>query len=121
GSQHINSDWVIIEPVDQEYRPVQPGEESHTVLISNLANRVQPILRYDLGDRAELLDGPCACGSALPTIRFHGRVAEMLYVRDARGGLSALPPGIFGELGHIPGIETFQVVQTEPATLSFRF
>ncbi len=120
GSQHVNSDWVILEPVDEEYRPAEPGEESHTLLISNLANRVQPILRYDLGDRAELLEGSCPCGSSLPMIRFHGRVAEVLYVPDARGSLSALPPGVFGELGHIPGIETFQVVQTGPATLSFR-
>ena len=48
---HVNSDWVVLESVDAGYRRVPPGQESHTVLISNLANRVQPILRYDIGDR----------------------------------------------------------------------
>ncbi|GLY71493.1 hypothetical protein Atai01_81120 [Amycolatopsis taiwanensis] len=35
---HVNSDWAVLEPVDADYRPVPPGELSHTVLISNLAN-----------------------------------------------------------------------------------
>ena len=48
--QHVNADWVMLEPVDAEYRPVPPGQSSHTVLLSNFANRVQPVLRYDLGD-----------------------------------------------------------------------
>ncbi len=41
GWYHVNSDWAVLEPVDADYRPVPPGELSHTVLISNLANRVQ--------------------------------------------------------------------------------
>ena len=40
---HVNSDWVILEPVDADYRPILPGASSHTVLLTNLANRVQPI------------------------------------------------------------------------------
>ena len=41
---------MILEPVDRDYRPTPPGELSHTVLLTNLANAVQPIIRYDLGD-----------------------------------------------------------------------
>ncbi len=51
GLFHVNSDWYILEPVDEDYRPVAPDVGSHTVLITNLANRVQPLIRYDLGDR----------------------------------------------------------------------
>ena len=50
GWLHVNADWVVLEPVDRRYRPTPPGEMSHTVLLTNLANRVQPIIRYDLGD-----------------------------------------------------------------------
>ena len=50
GWLHIHSDWVILEPVDANFQPTPPGEVSHTVLLSNLYNRAQPILRYDLGD-----------------------------------------------------------------------
>lgn len=46
GWYHVNSDWQVLEPVDAQYRPTPPGEQSHTVLVSNLANGIQPILRY---------------------------------------------------------------------------
>ncbi|MEO2092267.1 MAG: phenylacetate--CoA ligase family protein, partial [Gemmataceae bacterium] len=55
---HVNSDWAVLEPVDADYRPVPPGEQSHTVLLSNLANRVQPVLRYDLGDSVVMRPDP---------------------------------------------------------------
>jgi phenylacetate-CoA ligase len=47
GWLHVNSDWVVLEPVDADHRPVAAGKQSHTVLVSNLANRIQPILRYE--------------------------------------------------------------------------
>lgn len=72
GWLHVNSDWAILEPVDREHRPVPPGETSETVLLTNLANRVQPILRYDLGDRVLARPDPCPCGSPLPAIRVRG-------------------------------------------------
>ncbi len=39
GWYHVNSDWAVLEPVDADHRPTPPGQFSHTVLISNLANR----------------------------------------------------------------------------------
>ena len=46
----MNADWVLLEPVESDYCPTLLGEASHTVLLGNLANRVRPIIRYDLGD-----------------------------------------------------------------------
>lgn len=63
---HVNADWVLIEPVDADYKPVPAGPPSHTVLLTNLANRVQPIVRYDLGDSVIERPDPCPCGSPLP-------------------------------------------------------
>jgi hypothetical protein len=48
GWLHVNADWVILEPVDDQYQPVPPGTTSHAVLLTNLANRVQPIIRYEM-------------------------------------------------------------------------
>lgn len=50
GRLHVNSDWFILEPIDAAGRPTPPGERSDSVLVTNLANRVQPVIRYDLGD-----------------------------------------------------------------------
>ena len=53
GLFHVNSDWYLLEPVDENYQPVAPGVVSYTVLVTNLANRVQPLIRYDLGGRVK--------------------------------------------------------------------
>ena len=47
---HVNADWYLVEPVDRRGTPVPPGRPSHTTLITNLANTVLPIIRYDIGD-----------------------------------------------------------------------
>jgi phenylacetate-coenzyme A ligase PaaK-like adenylate-forming protein len=47
GNMHINADWVIFEPVDANHAPVAAGQFSERTLITNLANRIMPIIRYD--------------------------------------------------------------------------
>ena len=44
----------------------------HTVLLINLTNRVQPLIRYDLGDRATVSPEACPCGSHLSVIQCRG-------------------------------------------------
>jgi phenylacetate-CoA ligase len=96
GWLHVNSDWVVLEPVDADYRPVPPGQQSHTVLVSNLANRVQPILRYDLGDSVLQRPDPCPCGNPLPAIRVQGRAADLLTLSTKQGERIPMPPLLFG-------------------------
>ncbi|MBB3729036.1 phenylacetate--CoA ligase family protein [Nonomuraea dietziae] len=120
GWYHVNSDWAVLEPVDADHRPVPPGQDSHTVLISNLANRVQPILRYDLGDSVLVRPDPCPCGSPLPAIRVRGRVADLLTFPTGRGEHVNISPMAFGAALNVPGIEQFQLVQTAPTTLRMR-
>lgn len=121
GWHHVNSDWVVLEPVDADYQPTRPGELSHTVLLSNLANRVQPILRYDLGDRILLRPDPCPCGSPLPAIQVQGRTADMLFFSTVRGERVAIAPLTLGTLvDRTAGINQFQIVQTTPTSLRVR-
>lgn len=83
---HVNADWAVVEAVDAEGRPVPPGTLGRKVLLTNLANGVQPFIRYELGDRIALADGPCACGSRLPRIaRVEGRSADVFWIRDGAG------------------------------------
>ena len=119
GWLHVNSDWVVLEPVDADGRPTSPGRQSHTVLISNLANRVQPILRYDLGDRILQRPDPCPCGSRLPAIRVEGRTADVLTFFTERGEQVSIPALMF-EVVDAMGVAQFQIVQTTPAILRVR-
>ncbi|MGE0600509.1 MAG: hypothetical protein AB7J35_15270 [Dehalococcoidia bacterium] len=45
------SDTSIVEFVDAEDRPVSQGQEADHVLLTNLSNHVQPLIRYRLDDR----------------------------------------------------------------------
>jgi phenylacetate-CoA ligase len=46
----LGTDGCIVEPVDDCYRPVPPGTASARVLVTNLYNHLQPLIRYELSD-----------------------------------------------------------------------
>ena len=118
---HVNSDWVILEPVDAKRRPVAPGTRSHSVLLTNLANRVQPLIRYDLGDAVTLHDRPCACGSAFPAISVEGRCDDTLVMPLARGGIGTVVPlALATVLEDEAHVHDFQVIQTGTGALKVR-
>ncbi|WP_186372239.1 phenylacetate--CoA ligase family protein [Arthrobacter sp. KBS0702] len=121
GWLHVNSDWVILEPVEADYRPTPAGQPSHTVLLTNLANRVQPLIRYDLGDSVVAKPGPCECGNPLPAIRVAGRHDDVLHLDNGHGAtVSVLPLAITAPVDDAPGVHRCQLVQTGPATLRVR-
>ena len=121
GRLHVNADWYILEPVDRDFRPVPPGQPSSTVLITNLANRVQPIIRYNLGDSITVNPEPCPCGNRLPVIEVLGRTNDVLSFERADGTTVRLLPLALGTMiEETPGVHRFQAIKTAPATLSVR-
>jgi phenylacetate-coenzyme A ligase PaaK-like adenylate-forming protein len=121
GWLHVNADWVVLEPVDDDRRPTPPGEPSRTVLLTNLANKVQPIIRYDLGDSVVVKPGPCECGSPLPAIQVEGRHDDVVSMAAPDGRVVRLPPlaltTIVEEAAHV---HRFQIVQTAADQLTLR-
>jgi phenylacetate-CoA ligase len=121
GSLHVNADWVLLEPVDAQNRPVEPGTASHTVLLTNLVNRVQPLIRYDLGDSITVLPQPCACGSVLPAIHVEGRHDDILRFAASDGHeVVALPLVLTTVLEEEAGVRDFQLVQHVGGRLELR-
>jgi phenylacetate-coenzyme A ligase PaaK-like adenylate-forming protein len=118
GTLHVNADWVVLEPVDEKYRPVPPGTPSHTVLLTNLANRIQPLIRYDLGDSLTGLARPCECGNPLPGILVEGRCDDMLILLGAGGApVKLLPLAVTTVLEEEAGVSQFQLAQADPDRL----
>jgi phenylacetate-coenzyme A ligase PaaK-like adenylate-forming protein len=121
GQLHLNADWVILEPVDRRGRPVPRGTLSHTTLLTNLANAVQPLIRYDIGDRIRVAAAPCACGSALPVIEVHGRNDDALLMQGAGNRrVTLLPLALCTALEETAGVFDFQIRQLDPRTLSLQ-
>ena len=118
GHLHLNSDWAILEPVDAHGRPMPAGKAGATTLLTNLANRVQPLIRYDLGDRVAVHAPGCPCGSALPVIDVQGRCDQTLHFRgvDDRP-VSLLPLALSTILEDEAGLFDFRLVQQGPADL----
>lgn len=110
---HVNADWVILEAVDAHHRPVPAGRLSHTTLLTNLANHLQPLIRFDIGDRIVLGGEPCPCGSALPVVQVQGRCDDMLVLPGSDGTpVTLLPLALTTVLEDEAGVFDFQLRQT---------
>jgi phenylacetate-coenzyme A ligase PaaK-like adenylate-forming protein len=121
GGLHVNADWVIFEPVDESFQRVSPGQASHKVLITNLANRVQPFIRYEMGDRITINPEPCACGSILPSITVEGRNDDILRFNNVDGySIPIMPMALWSVIEDTPGVYRFQAIQTAPEQLKVR-
>ena len=121
GALHVNEDWVVLEPVDRNFRPVPPGEASHTVLLTNLANRVQPVIRYDLGDSVVVAPEPCPCGSPMRAIRAQGRQDDVVTLTTAQGvAVSLVPLALTTVVEEAADVHRFQIVARPPHRLALR-
>lgn len=121
GGMHVNADWAILEVVDEENRPAPVGEKGAKVLVTNLANHVQPFIRYEVGDLVTMAAERCDCGSNLPLIaRVGGRDSDMFYV-ELDGEKKPLSPVVFEHaLTHVLDAREYQIVQEENARFRVR-
>lgn len=117
GHLHINEDWVIVEPVDQNGQPVGCGVLSDKVLITNLANDIQPFIRYELTDRIIVHDEPCRCGKNTLWLEIEGRTDDTLSFEN---GVKIAPMSLYRILEEIRSIRRFQLIQTAPDQMELR-
>lgn len=113
GRQHVNEDWVIFEAVDALMQPVPDGTLSATVLLTVLANEVQPFIRYDLGDCVRFYEDSCPCGSPFRSFQVEGRQATLVRVGEV-----TLSPLVF-DLEHDQA-QRIQLVQTSERNFEVR-
>lgn len=75
---HLFSDLRRFEVVSSDGKVLPHGEVGDLV-VTDLTNRAFPLIRYRIGDRGRLLDGPCACGVTLPRMaQPEGRTTDLL-------------------------------------------
>jgi len=90
---HVFEDLVILENVDERGRPVPDGERGERLLVTNLWNRTQPLIRYELSDIVAMDSSACACGRTFRRIAsLEGRSDDVLMLHGAGGGTVPVHP-----------------------------
>ena len=96
---HLNADWLLVEIAPPNNR----------ILVTSLYNRAMPLIRFELGDTGELLDGRCPCGRGLPLMRpTWGRNVDYFVLA---GGVPITPYDLTCAIEHLPGMARYQIVQ----------
>ena len=123
GRLHAMNDLCILEVVDTDYNPVPQGKYGEKVLVTNLANFTQPIIRYEIEDIAGYASHSCECGLSFPTLLpIKGRKSDFLYFQKPRGGYEKIHPyRLIIPLRYVHELRQYQFVQTARNELTFYY
>jgi len=114
---HINEEIVLVEILGNDGNPVQSGLPGR-VVVTNLLNWAQPLIRYEHGDLAVEKEGACACGRSLRSLeKVVGRQTDMFRFSDGKVVAFAFPENVKAALN----IKTWQVAQIGPMLLEVRY
>ncbi|HTU61507.1 MAG TPA: hypothetical protein VMF89_23790, partial [Polyangiales bacterium] len=115
---HVNPLFTRLEVVDDLGQPLGYGQEGQ-FLVTNLHNKVMPLIRYAIGDRG-VLRAPerCSCGVSWPTIvALTGRVNDWVFLSDGSRLRCSVLESVLVKL---PALKRFQIHQVDETSLRIR-
>jgi phenylacetate-CoA ligase len=92
----------LIDPATGEALAMEDGAAGELVL-THLAHRAAPLLRFRTRDHVEVRAGPCPCGRTGPRLRCVGRTDDMLIVRGVNVFPSAVREVVSGFAPEVSG------------------
>ena len=108
GGMHLTAEDIVVEIVDPQGRVLPPGQAGE-IVVTHLATKDFPFIRYRTGDVAVLDDGRCACGRGLPMLReIQGRTTDFVVAAD---GTVMHGLALIYILRDLPGVKQFKIVQ----------
>jgi putative adenylate-forming enzyme len=123
GKLHINEDMVYIELYDEHHQLIkEPHVVGQRMIITNLINFAQPLIRYEMNDMI-VLDEPCSCGSHFRTIeKIIGRRDDNLWFYDREHNPHVIYADLFARwiITESDAIREFQVIQDEISLIHIR-
>jgi putative adenylate-forming enzyme len=115
GRLHLQEDivGVQLEGLPLEGPSEGTGERHFTPILTDLWRRVQPIVRYRLGDVLRLQNEPCKCGSSWRTVQVEGRLSDLFQLEDLHGHAQVLFPDVLRQVifGSSAQIQDYAAVQ----------
>lgn len=120
GHYHVQSEGVFLEVLGEDGRPCGAGRVGR-VVVTPLHNFAMPLIRYDIGDLAEV-GPPCHCGRGLPVLRrVLGRTQNMLLLPSGERRWPLLSSGdIAAMLQAASPVRQYQLVQTALDVIELR-
>jgi len=116
---HVQSEGVLVEILDDEGQPCEAGQLGR-VVVTTLHNFAMPLVRYDIGDYAEV-GPPCPCGRGLPVLtRILGRKQNMLTMPSGEARWPLLSSSNIAALLSLAPIRQYQFVQRTPEAIEVR-
>ena len=108
GGMHLTAEDVLVELLDAAGQPVPAGHAGE-IVITHLATRDFPFIRYRTGDVAVMDPGRCACGRGLPMLKeIQGRSTDFVVAAD---GTVMHGLALIYILRDLPGLRRFKIVQ----------
>jgi phenylacetate-CoA ligase len=107
GLTHVHEDYCYPEVLDEQDRPVRPGERGELVFTS-LYRKAMPLIRYRTRDVVQLADRRCRCGRTL--VAFEGGVLARLDDMKKVRGIIVYPRRIEELVRPHPAVDEFQIV-----------
>jgi len=108
GSMHITAEDIIVEIVNAQGERVPAGEAGE-IVVTHLATKDFPFIRYRTGDVGVLDDKPCSCGRGLPVLKeIQGRSTDFLV---AKNGTVMHGLALIYILRDLPQVRAFKIVQ----------
>ncbi len=108
GNMHITAEDIVVEIIDEAGRVLPPGQ-SGEIVVTHLATRDYPFIRYRTGDIGMLGDEACPCGRGLPILKdIQGRSTDFVVAED---GTVMHGLALIYVLRDIPGVARFKIVQ----------
>ena len=108
GQMHLTAEDVVVEIVDQRGTPLPPGEAGE-IVVTHLATRDFPFIRYRTGDVGVLTEQPCTCGRVLPVLaEIQGRATDFVLAQD---GTVLHGLALIYVLRELVGIKAFKIIQ----------
>jgi phenylacetate-CoA ligase len=77
---HFTEDVLIPEFLNERGEEVGPGERGE-LIITNIASKTMPLLRFKTGDVVTYDEAPCACGRESLRIEVIGRTDDMIVIK----------------------------------------
>lgn len=107
GLYHVMAENLIVEVLDEVGAPCKVGQVGR-VVATDLLNFATPLVRYDIGDYAEVAS-PCPCGRGLPALkRIVGRERNLIVMPD---GTRHWPLVGFHRFRDVAPVAQYQLIQ----------